>query len=104
MVAAVGISASACGFEGESTLLLFLVFWPIGWLLWQVIVFAFSKKECEALATNLQKLDFNNDDERATAINNSRHTYGVVTQVACNAYVTTPTTDIGLALAPTTDT
>ena len=30
-----------------------------------VIIFAFSKKECEALALNLSKLDFNTDEERA---------------------------------------
>ncbi|KAI9597618.1 antiviral helicase [Syncephalis fuscata] len=29
-----------------------------------VIVFAFSKKECEALALQMSKLDFNSDDER----------------------------------------
>ncbi|RKP26080.1 rRNA-processing arch domain-containing protein [Syncephalis pseudoplumigaleata] len=29
-----------------------------------VIVFAFSKKECEALALKMSKLDFNSDDER----------------------------------------
>ena len=29
-----------------------------------VIVFAFSKKECELLALQMSKLDFNNDDER----------------------------------------
>jgi ATP-dependent RNA helicase DOB1 len=29
-----------------------------------VIIFAFSKKECEALALNLSKLDFNTDEEK----------------------------------------
>lgn len=30
-----------------------------------VIVFSFSKRDCEALALKMSKLDFNNDDERA---------------------------------------
>lgn len=37
---------------------------PIDPITWQVIVFSFSKKECETLALNMASLDLNSDEEK----------------------------------------